>query len=110
MSQTPNEFYADRGLVRTSITFRPETIQFLKEEIDRRNEGLSKNDVKLTQGELVDAFCALLGESDNIKQLLDDKIESIKMEKIKARQDLLAKKKRDKAIAKRDKLNEIIGQ
>lgn len=110
MSQSPNEFYADRGLVRTSITLHPNTINYLKITVDALNESLGKGETKLTQGELVDALCRLIQQNDNVEKLLLEKLEEVKVEKANARQEMLDKKRQARQLLKEGKLDHLLGE
>lgn len=97
--QSANEFYADRGLVRTSITFHPDTVETLKRKAD---------ELKVTQGEVVDAFAAILESNPELLAQFNVAIESIKAEKLRVRSELKEKKKKLNKLLREGKLDNVL--
>ena len=104
MGQTPNEFYADRGLVRTFITLTPEAIDILgvkaKELTDDKYS-------KVTQGEIVTILVDIL-TTGVIDQEFNARLEQLKADKINARNERLERSRKAKELLKSGKLDHLL--
>jgi hypothetical protein len=102
--QTPNEFYADRGLVRTSITLDEPTIAFLGDHA----KALSDDETKVTQGEIVILLTQLLQEDQAVQAAFNQRFSAFRDDKIKARNELKEKKKKAKKLLLSGALDQIL--
>ena len=104
MAQTPNEFYADRGLVRTSITLDAETIAFLGEKA----KALSDDEIKITQGEIVIILNQMLAEDQATQAAFAERLLAFRENKIKERNELKEKKKKAKKLFLKGELDHLL--
>lgn len=102
--QTPNEFYAERGLVRTSITLDQDTIDFLGEQA----KTLSDDETKVTQGEIVILLSELLKDDQAVQSVFNQRLSAFKEAKVKARNELREKKKKAKKLLLSGALNHLL--
>lgn len=104
--QTPNEFYADRGMVRTSITLDQPTIDFLGEQAKE----LSDSETKITQGEIVILLSQLLQDDQALQAAFNQRVSAFKEDKIKARNELKEKKRKAKKLLMSGALDNLLDQ
>lgn len=90
-----SQFYKEKGLVRTSITLRPETIQTL--------DTLAKQH-KLTQGEIVDAIARLVEGGALSEQAFAVHAEAIREEKLAEKEKMKELKKKALELVKSGKV------
>lgn len=102
--QTPNEFYADRGLVRTSITLDADTIAFLGDQA----KALSNDETKVTQGEIVILLSQMLQDDQAVKVAFNQRFLAFREQKIKERNELREKKKKAKKLLLSGALDQIL--
>lgn len=63
----PKEFYAEKGLKRTTITLRPSTVEFLGSKAKQFTQ-----EVKIaTQGELVDVMAQLYATNPQFAEMMN---------------------------------------
>lgn len=102
--QTPNEFYADRGMIRTSITLDRPTVDTLADF----SKALSNDDVKITQGDVVIILAELLLTNGEVKQAFNDRLKAFKQQKRKDREELREKKKKAKKLLLSGALDDLL--
>ncbi|WP_354734456.1 hypothetical protein [Acinetobacter nosocomialis] len=89
------QFYKEKGLVRTSITLRPDTIQTL--------DTLAKQH-KLTQGEIVDTIARLIESGALSEQAFSIHAEAIREEKLAEKERMKELKKKALELVKSGKV------
>ncbi|MDH2045680.1 hypothetical protein N5J31_01895 [Acinetobacter johnsonii] len=104
MGQTPNEFYADRGLVRTSITLTPEAIDILGAKAKELTDDKYS---KVTQGEIV-TILVDIWTTGVIDQEFNARLEQLKADKINARNERLERSRKAKELLKSGKLDHLL--
>lgn len=101
--QTPNEFYADRGLVRTSITLSPEAIDTLGEMSKQHTD----ESTKVTQGEIVGVLLDIL-KTGVIDQEFNTRLDEHKKVKIQESEERKARNRKAKELLKSGKLDHLL--